>query len=109
MYLVQLEEWERNLLVSAILTGVESKTGDEILRLMRKLTNPEESEIKLNFQIFIQNNGDGSASTIFFNEEKEAEAYAGEDDERLCDDIFPKTITVNGLGKIKDIIERERD
>lgn len=90
MYLVQLEEWERDLILGGIMSyfGHPDEVSDKITRLVEKLTKPKEAEIELEFQVFIQNNGDGSASTLFFNEPIEAENYAERDGERLCDDIF---------------------
>lgn len=109
MYLVQLEEWERDLIVAAIKCGVENTSTKAMADLIKKLDKPKEAEIKLGLHIFVQNNGDGSASPVFFNTRKEAEDYAGEDDERLCDDIMKETIILNGLGQIKDIPKQEEN
>ncbi len=45
------------------------------------------NKVKVKFWYYMQNNGDGSASPLFFNSEKAAEAYAENDNERYCDDI----------------------
>ncbi len=50
---------------------------------------------KIKFFIYIQSNGDGSASPIFFATEKLAEAVAAEDDERFCDDVSPHEFVVD--------------
>jgi hypothetical protein len=50
--------------------------------------------------VFIQNLGDGSCAVRFFNSEEDAEAYAGDDDERYCDDIYPVTLEVDESGKL---------
>lgn len=49
--------------------------------------------MKVKFAIYIQNNGDGSASTKSFKDKVTAEAYAEKDgDERFCDDICVKEL-----------------
>ena len=53
------------------------------------------AKLKVKFWIYMQNNGDGSACAKFFKTEGEAEMAAADDDERYCDDIYPKTITVD--------------
>lgn len=40
---------------------------------------------KVTFGYYVQNNGDGSASVLFFKNEENAEKYAGDDDERFTD------------------------
>ncbi len=60
--------------------------------------------------VYLQSLGDGSATALLFNTEKEAEAYAEHDDERLCDDVFRDTIKVNlKTGKLLDVPVREED
>jgi len=111
MTLVQLEDWEKDLIFDAITSdiGHPDEVSNGLKELIAKLIRPKESKIKLKFQVLVQNNGDGSATPYFFNEEKEAEEFAGKNDERLCDDVFEQTIVVNGLGEIKDIPKREED
>lgn len=41
--------------------------------------------VKVKFGYYVQNNGDGSASVLFFKNAENAEAYAGDDDERFTD------------------------
>jgi hypothetical protein len=42
---------------------------------------------KVRLWIWMRNNGDGSASPVFFGTREEAELAAEKDEERLCDDI----------------------
>lgn len=112
MTLLQLEDWERDMIVDTLrgdIADTEFAASDGLIKLVDKLTKPEEAKIELKFQVFLRNNGDGSAYTYFFNTEEEAEEYASKDWERLCDDVFPETITINGLGQIKDIPKRQDD
>lgn len=43
--------------------------------------------MKTRVWIYMQNNGDGSSSPIFFRSEENAEKYASNHYERNCDDI----------------------
>ncbi len=111
MTLLQLEDWERDMILSFLSAdlGSEDEVSNDIIKLVEQLTKPEEAKIKLKFQVFVSNNGDGSAFPFFFNTKEEAKECAHEDIERLCDDIFPYTITINGLGQIKGIPKCEED
>jgi hypothetical protein len=40
---------------------------------------------KVKFGYYVQNNGDGSASVLFFKNSDNAETYAGDDNERFTD------------------------
>ena len=110
MTLVQLEDWERDLLVDTLKSDIadaEFAPSEDFLKLIRKLEQPEKAEIKLKFQVFVRDNGDGSASPLFFNKPEEAREYSEGENQWLCDDIFQETIVINGLGKIKEIPKRE--
>ncbi len=61
---------------------------------MRKMASPRKTDkkpgtakaakaVKVKFAIYIQNQGDGSASALFFKNEKQAERFAERDGERL--------------------------
>jgi hypothetical protein len=57
--------------------------------------------IKVKFGYYVQNNGDGSASVLFFKNEANAEAYAGDDDERFTDgDTGEKTLEFDEEGNL---------
>jgi hypothetical protein len=56
--------------------------------------------IKAKLWLYILNCGDGSCNVLFFDSEKAAEKYAKKDDERMCEDIFMKTIEIDEDGKL---------
>ncbi len=58
--------------------------------------------------IYVRNLGDGSAAPKFFTSKKAAEAYAKYDDERFCDDIYPREFDIED-GKIVIVDERHYD
>ncbi len=55
---------------------------------------------KVKVWLYIENLGDGSCGVRFFNSEADAEAYAEPDDERYCDDIYPKELEFDEDGKL---------
>src|SRR4029077_8290350 len=58
---------------------------------------------------FIRNCGDGSCAVDFFRNRRDAEAWAGSDDDRFCDDIQDYTIKVyaDDLSLVRDEVEQE--
>ena len=57
--------------------------------------------IRVKFGYYVQNNGDGSASVLFFKNEESAEAYAGDDDERFTDgDCGTQTLEFDEEGNL---------
>ncbi len=56
---------------------------------------PEPRILKLRFAVYIQSNGDGSATAKFFKDEQTAEKAAGDDDERLCEDVSSHEIEID--------------
>lgn len=54
--------------------------------------------MKVKVWTYVENLGDGSCAVRFFNSREEAEAFAGEDDERYCDDINPETLEFDDNG-----------
>jgi hypothetical protein len=62
----------------------------------KKKTKPRQ----ITFAIYMENNGDGSASARIFPDEETAEAFAEKDDERYCDDISSYTILVDSKGNL---------
>ena len=63
--------------------------------------------MKLNPWCYIQDQGDGSAFPLFFNTQKEAEAFAKNDDERLCDDIIQISLVVDHNGQLTELPQRD--
>ncbi|MDE1834542.1 MAG: hypothetical protein KGH64_04345 [Candidatus Micrarchaeota archaeon] len=49
--------------------------------------NATPKTIKVKFAVYMQSNGDGSASPRFFRTTEEAEAVAKDCDERFCEDV----------------------
>jgi hypothetical protein len=57
--------------------------------------------MKVKFGYYVQNNGDGSASVLFFKNLANAEAYAGDNDERFTDgDTGEKTLEFDEDGNL---------
>lgn len=57
--------------------------------------------MKVKFGYYVQNNGDGSASVFFFKNQANAEAYAGDDDERFTDgDTGEQTLEFDEEGNL---------
>lgn len=57
--------------------------------------------IKVKIWVYMENCGDGSCVARFFNLEKDAEAYAGNDNERFCEDIVFEELQIDELtGKL---------
>lgn len=56
--------------------------------------------MKVTFNIYIENLGDGSVRVNFFNSTEEAEAKASLSDERFCDDVQKKTLEFDDSGKL---------
>lgn len=56
--------------------------------------------MKVQFWCYMENMGDGSVAARFFNSEEEAEGYAEDHDERMCDDIELVTLEFDKNGKL---------
>jgi len=57
--------------------------------------------LKVKFAVYVQNNGDGSASARFFSNVELAEKAAEEDNERFCEDIETHELEINlDTGKV---------
>lgn len=66
--------------------------------------------LKLEFWVYMRNNGDGSASPMFFLSEDLAEKAAEKDDERLCDDVVFHEFEVDlETGEVISGIETDTD
>ena len=63
--------------------------------------------MKVQLYLYIQNMGDGSCSVKFFNSRESAEKFAEPDDERFCEDIYPKTLELDENGKLINENSRE--
>ncbi|MFA5125141.1 MAG: hypothetical protein WC473_04980 [Patescibacteria group bacterium] len=59
--------------------------------------------MKVELFVFIRKNGDGSASTFFFNTMEEANNYAEDQVERFDDDIKSSTLILDDNGKLTEI------
>ncbi len=62
----------------------------KISKSSKKEQKPQKAKrrtAKIKFAVYMNNNGDGSASPRFFANEKLAEEAASQDDERFCDDV----------------------
>lgn len=56
--------------------------------------DPNRKTLTINLGIYVRNCGDGSATVSFFRNSDDAEQSAEEDDERLCEDTYDRTIEV---------------
>lgn len=51
--------------------------------------------MKINFVVYTENGGDGSAYPIFLQNKEQAEAIAGTDSERFCEDIQEESLEID--------------
>jgi hypothetical protein len=77
----------------------KKKTKKKVSKKKTK-TKAKKKPTEISFAVYMRNNGDGSGSPCFFPDEEAAEAYAGEDDERYCEDISTFTLMVDEKGNL---------
>lgn len=77
----------------------------------RKKQAKQKKTVTVRFAVYVNNNGDGSASPLFFATKKQAEVAAEPDGERFCDDIKSYKFEVDpATGKIlSGLYEPETD
>jgi len=67
-----------------------------------------DGRFSITFWTYTKNCGDGSCVVCFFNSAEEAEDYAGDDDERYCEDIESHTLQLDENHRILNPDKRLR-